>query len=90
MNFETGERQRPSHPSRGGLAPEAKAKQEGEETPVGSNKTYKQDRAIAAFVYNNMRFISKYKGEVGEVTLPKALVMSLFQDEDVKKAIRAS
>jgi len=37
-----------------------------------------------------MRSISKHKGEVGEVTLPKALIMSLFQDEDVKKAIRAS
>jgi hypothetical protein len=37
-----------------------------------------------------MRSISKHKGEVGEVTLPKALIMSLFQDKDVKKAIRAS
>ena len=39
-----------------------------------------------------MRSISKQKGEVGEVTLPKALIMSLFQDKDVKKAkaIRAS
>ena len=37
-----------------------------------------------------MRSISKHKGEVGEVTLPKALIMSLFKDEDVKKAIRAS
>ena len=53
-------------------------------------ETYKQGRAIAASVYKNMRSISKQKGEVGEVTLPKALIMSLFQDEDVKKAIRAS
>eukprot|EP00957_Ditylum_brightwellii_P154104 11728291-Ditylum_brightwellii.AAC.1 len=30
------------------------------------------------------------KGEVGEVNLPKALIMSLIKDEDVKKAIRAS
>ena len=37
-----------------------------------------------------MRSISKQKGEVGEVNLPKALIMSLFQDKDVKKAIRAS
>eukprot|EP00957_Ditylum_brightwellii_P046271 3510886-Ditylum_brightwellii.AAC.1 len=37
-----------------------------------------------------MKAISKKKGEVGEVNLPKALIMSLFQDEDVKKAIRAS
>eukprot|EP00957_Ditylum_brightwellii_P116861 8914298-Ditylum_brightwellii.AAC.1 len=36
MNFKTGEKQMPSHPSCGGLAPEAKAKEEGEETPVGS------------------------------------------------------
>eukprot|EP00957_Ditylum_brightwellii_P147801 11255820-Ditylum_brightwellii.AAC.1 len=37
-----------------------------------------------------MKTISKNKGEVGEVNLPKALSMSLFGDEDVKKAIRAS
>ena len=37
-----------------------------------------------------MRSISKHKGEVGEVTLPKALIMSLLQDKDVKKAIRVS
>eukprot|EP00957_Ditylum_brightwellii_P096440 7345438-Ditylum_brightwellii.AAC.1 len=37
-----------------------------------------------------MKAISKKKGEVGEVNLPKALIMSLFEDEDVKKAIRAS
>eukprot|EP00957_Ditylum_brightwellii_P045747 3470761-Ditylum_brightwellii.AAC.1 len=37
-----------------------------------------------------MKAISKQKGEVGEVNLPKSLIMSLFDDEDVKKAIRAS
>eukprot|EP00957_Ditylum_brightwellii_P170002 12939752-Ditylum_brightwellii.AAC.1 len=37
-----------------------------------------------------MKAISKQKGEVEEVNLPKALIMSLFKDEDVKKAIRAS
>eukprot|EP00957_Ditylum_brightwellii_P035161 2665939-Ditylum_brightwellii.AAC.1 len=37
-----------------------------------------------------MKSISKQKGEVGEVNLPKSLIMSLFQDKDVKKAIRAS
>eukprot|EP00957_Ditylum_brightwellii_P153340 11670454-Ditylum_brightwellii.AAC.1 len=37
-----------------------------------------------------MKAISKQKGEVGEVNLPKALIMSLFKDDDVKKAIRAS
>eukprot|EP00957_Ditylum_brightwellii_P140777 10723938-Ditylum_brightwellii.AAC.1 len=37
-----------------------------------------------------MKTISKKKGEVGEVNLPKALIMSLFADEDVQKAIRAS
>eukprot|EP00957_Ditylum_brightwellii_P043529 3300190-Ditylum_brightwellii.AAC.1 len=37
-----------------------------------------------------MKVISKKKGEVGEVNLPKALIMSLFKDEDVKKVIRAS
>eukprot|EP00957_Ditylum_brightwellii_P058556 4440470-Ditylum_brightwellii.AAC.1 len=36
-----------------------------------------------------MKVISKKKEEVGEVNLPKALIMSLFEDEDVKKAIRA-
>eukprot|EP00957_Ditylum_brightwellii_P069354 5265059-Ditylum_brightwellii.AAC.1 len=37
-----------------------------------------------------MKAISKQKEEVGEVNLPKALIMSLFEDEDVKKAIKAS
>eukprot|EP00957_Ditylum_brightwellii_P046634 3539222-Ditylum_brightwellii.AAC.1 len=37
-----------------------------------------------------MKFISKKKVEVGEVNLPKALIMSLFEDEDVKEVIRAS
>eukprot|EP00957_Ditylum_brightwellii_P045174 3425114-Ditylum_brightwellii.AAC.1 len=37
-----------------------------------------------------MRPISKKKGEVGDVNLPMALIMSLFKDENVKKAIRAS
>eukprot|EP00957_Ditylum_brightwellii_P089016 6778837-Ditylum_brightwellii.AAC.1 len=37
-----------------------------------------------------MKAISKKKGEVGEVNLPKALIMFLFKGEDVKKAIRAS
>eukprot|EP00957_Ditylum_brightwellii_P151945 11570586-Ditylum_brightwellii.AAC.1 len=37
-----------------------------------------------------MKSITKKKGEVGEVNLPKALTMSLFEDEDIKKAIRAS
>eukprot|EP00957_Ditylum_brightwellii_P040649 3076587-Ditylum_brightwellii.AAC.1 len=37
-----------------------------------------------------MKIISKQKGEVGEVSLPKSLIMSLFNNEDVKKAIRAS
>eukprot|EP00957_Ditylum_brightwellii_P088746 6758431-Ditylum_brightwellii.AAC.1 len=37
-----------------------------------------------------MKAISKHKGEVGEVNLPKSLIMSLFEDKDVKKGIRAS
>eukprot|EP00957_Ditylum_brightwellii_P163879 12475946-Ditylum_brightwellii.AAC.1 len=37
-----------------------------------------------------MKTISKKKGEVGKVNLPKALIMSLFKDEDVRKVIRAS
>eukprot|EP00957_Ditylum_brightwellii_P131702 10045131-Ditylum_brightwellii.AAC.1 len=37
-----------------------------------------------------MKAISKQKGEMGEVNLSKALIMSIFKDEDVKKAIRAS
>eukprot|EP00957_Ditylum_brightwellii_P127072 9687968-Ditylum_brightwellii.AAC.1 len=37
-----------------------------------------------------MRSISKQKGEVEEVTLPKAIIVSLFQDKDAKKVIRAS
>eukprot|EP00957_Ditylum_brightwellii_P120886 9219707-Ditylum_brightwellii.AAC.1 len=37
-----------------------------------------------------MKTISKKKGEVEEVNLPMALIMSLFEDKDVKKAIRAS
>eukprot|EP00957_Ditylum_brightwellii_P165988 12637548-Ditylum_brightwellii.AAC.1 len=37
-----------------------------------------------------MKVIYKKKGEVGEVNLPKAFIMSLFKDEDMKKAIRAS
>eukprot|EP00957_Ditylum_brightwellii_P083736 6364490-Ditylum_brightwellii.AAC.1 len=37
-----------------------------------------------------MKAIYKEKGEVGEVNLPNALIMSLFKDEDVKKAILAS
>eukprot|EP00957_Ditylum_brightwellii_P087480 6659285-Ditylum_brightwellii.AAC.1 len=39
MNFETVERQLPSQPSCGGLTPKAEAKEEGEETPVGSEKS---------------------------------------------------
>eukprot|EP00957_Ditylum_brightwellii_P204123 15337813-Ditylum_brightwellii.AAC.1 len=37
-----------------------------------------------------MNTTSKKKGEVEEMNLPKALIMSLFEDKDVKKAIRAS
>eukprot|EP00957_Ditylum_brightwellii_P084342 6413950-Ditylum_brightwellii.AAC.1 len=37
-----------------------------------------------------MKTISKKKEEVGEVNLPKALIMSFFEDEAVKKAIRTS
>eukprot|EP00957_Ditylum_brightwellii_P006434 488468-Ditylum_brightwellii.AAC.1 len=37
-----------------------------------------------------MKAISKKKGEVGEVNLPKVLIMPLFEDKDVKKVIRAS
>eukprot|EP00957_Ditylum_brightwellii_P161433 12291313-Ditylum_brightwellii.AAC.1 len=37
-----------------------------------------------------MKAISKQKGEVGEVNLPKSLSMSLFDDKDAKKAIRVS
>eukprot|EP00957_Ditylum_brightwellii_P112708 8591411-Ditylum_brightwellii.AAC.1 len=37
-----------------------------------------------------MKAISKQKWEVGEVNLLKALIMYLFEDKDVKKAIRAS
>eukprot|EP00957_Ditylum_brightwellii_P062930 4775403-Ditylum_brightwellii.AAC.1 len=37
-----------------------------------------------------MKFIPKKKGGAGEVKIPNALIMSLFEDEDVKKAIRAS
>eukprot|EP00957_Ditylum_brightwellii_P139742 10649182-Ditylum_brightwellii.AAC.1 len=45
---------------------------------------------IAASVFKNTKASSKKKGEVGEVNLPKALIMPLFKDEDVKKAIRTS
>eukprot|EP00957_Ditylum_brightwellii_P146335 11142486-Ditylum_brightwellii.AAC.1 len=37
-----------------------------------------------------MKAISKHKGEVREVNPPKAIIMSLFEYKDVKKAIRAS
>eukprot|EP00957_Ditylum_brightwellii_P147459 11228534-Ditylum_brightwellii.AAC.1 len=37
-----------------------------------------------------MKSISKKKGEAGAATLPKALITSLFKDEDVKKATRSS
>eukprot|EP00957_Ditylum_brightwellii_P136144 10383022-Ditylum_brightwellii.AAC.1 len=37
-----------------------------------------------------MKTISKKKGEVGEVNLPKALIMSFFKDDDTKKTIRDS
>eukprot|EP00957_Ditylum_brightwellii_P067450 5120051-Ditylum_brightwellii.AAC.1 len=37
-----------------------------------------------------MKAISKKKGEVGEVNLRKSLIISLFEDKDVKKAIRVS
>eukprot|EP00957_Ditylum_brightwellii_P062897 4772510-Ditylum_brightwellii.AAC.1 len=37
-----------------------------------------------------MKSISRKKEEVGEANLPKALIMSLFKDEDIKKAIKAS
>eukprot|EP00957_Ditylum_brightwellii_P007315 555636-Ditylum_brightwellii.AAC.1 len=37
-----------------------------------------------------MKTISKKKGELGEVNLPKTLIMSLIKDEDVKKVIRTS
>eukprot|EP00957_Ditylum_brightwellii_P140191 10682201-Ditylum_brightwellii.AAC.1 len=37
-----------------------------------------------------MKAIRKKKGEVGEVNLFKALIMSLFENEGIKKAIRAS
>eukprot|EP00957_Ditylum_brightwellii_P093738 7137064-Ditylum_brightwellii.AAC.2 len=59
-------------------------------SPCSKQENYKQGRAIAASVYKNMKAISKKKGEVGEVNLPKALIMFLFKDEDVEKAIRAS
>eukprot|EP00957_Ditylum_brightwellii_P023257 1754838-Ditylum_brightwellii.AAC.1 len=45
-------------------------------------------KVIAASVYKNMKSISKKKEEEGEAKYPKALIMSLFEDEDVKKAIR--
>eukprot|EP00957_Ditylum_brightwellii_P136935 10443018-Ditylum_brightwellii.AAC.1 len=51
---------------------------------------YKQGRAIAATIFKNMKAISKQKREVGKVNFPKSLIMSLFDDEDVKKAIKAS
>eukprot|EP00957_Ditylum_brightwellii_P192059 14620751-Ditylum_brightwellii.AAC.1 len=77
MNFKSGKRKSPSHPSRGGKVdvPKAEAEEEG---------------AIAASVLKNMKAISKQKGEVGEVNLPKPLIISLFEDNDMKKAIRAS
>eukprot|EP00957_Ditylum_brightwellii_P118333 9025164-Ditylum_brightwellii.AAC.1 len=37
-----------------------------------------------------MKSISKKRGEVGKLDLSKALNLSPFEDEDVKKAIRAS
>eukprot|EP00957_Ditylum_brightwellii_P008175 619100-Ditylum_brightwellii.AAC.1 len=37
-----------------------------------------------------MKAISKEKGKVREVNLPKALIMSLFNEKGMKKAIRAS
>eukprot|EP00957_Ditylum_brightwellii_P054417 4122856-Ditylum_brightwellii.AAC.1 len=63
---------------------------EKRKSPCSKQENYKQDRMIAASVYMNMKAISKKKRDVGEVNLPKALIMSLFEDKDVKKAIRAS
>eukprot|EP00957_Ditylum_brightwellii_P065172 4943113-Ditylum_brightwellii.AAC.1 len=60
------------------------------ESPCNKQENYKQGRAIAASVYKNMKTISKERGGVGEVNLPKALIMFIIEDEDVKKAIRAS
>eukprot|EP00957_Ditylum_brightwellii_P065613 4976278-Ditylum_brightwellii.AAC.1 len=57
--------------------------------PHSNQENNKQGRAIAASVYKNMKTISKKKEEVGEVNLSKALIISLFKDEDVKKTIRA-
>eukprot|EP00957_Ditylum_brightwellii_P193650 14746991-Ditylum_brightwellii.AAC.1 len=37
-----------------------------------------------------MKAISKQRGEVGEANLTKALIMSLFNDKDLKKAMMAS
>eukprot|EP00957_Ditylum_brightwellii_P168362 12815865-Ditylum_brightwellii.AAC.1 len=84
MNFESGKRRSPSHPSCGGQvdATKADAKEEGERTPV--------EKGITTNKAKNMKAISKHKGEVGEVNFPKPLIMSLFEDKDVKKAIRAS
>eukprot|EP00957_Ditylum_brightwellii_P069692 5292652-Ditylum_brightwellii.AAC.1 len=92
MNFESSERRSPSHPSHGGQVNVTKAEveEEGEGTPKEKSDNYKQGRTIAASVFKNMKAISKKKGEVGEVYLPKALIMSLFEGKDVKKAIRAS
>eukprot|EP00957_Ditylum_brightwellii_P025245 1911186-Ditylum_brightwellii.AAC.1 len=45
MNFKTGKRQSPSHPSHGGQVPKAEAEEEGEGTPVGNEKpTNKAER----------------------------------------------
>eukprot|EP00957_Ditylum_brightwellii_P111031 8467494-Ditylum_brightwellii.AAC.1 len=65
--------------------------QEGKgKSPYSKQESYKQVRVIAASVYKNMKSNSKKKGEEGEAKYPKALIISLFKDKDVKKAIRAS
>eukprot|EP00957_Ditylum_brightwellii_P000514 39988-Ditylum_brightwellii.AAC.1 len=59
-------------------------------SPDRKQENYKQGRAIATSVLKNMKAISKQRGKVEELNLPNALIMSLFEDKDVKKAIRAS
>eukprot|EP00957_Ditylum_brightwellii_P148564 11312222-Ditylum_brightwellii.AAC.1 len=80
MNSKSGKRSPSPHQGQG---------QGGKgKSPCSKQENYKQGREIAASVYNNMKTISKKKGKVGEVNLPKALIMSFFEYKDVKKAIR--
>eukprot|EP00957_Ditylum_brightwellii_P132607 10112560-Ditylum_brightwellii.AAC.1 len=80
MNSKSGKRRSPSPPSHGKHmdVAEVEAEEKGGRVLVVSKRTTKKAGR------------KEKKGEVGEVNLPNALIMPLFKDEDVKKAIRDS